>query len=80
MQKKTDFIYKYISCATAYNTKPFHVALKFYPQKCITNKNMATQKCHKRDIRHNNILIFKLKIKSFYFTTEKKKSKVKQRL
>lgn len=32
---------------------------------------MATPKYHKRDIRHNNILIFKQKIKSFYFTARK---------
>lgn len=39
---------------------------------------MATPKYHKRDIRHNNILIFKQKIISFF--TAKKKSKANTRL
>ena len=54
---------KYISRTTAYPTETFHVVLKFHPKKCITDKNKTTLKCHKRDIRHNNILIFKLNIK-----------------
>lgn len=38
MQRKPDFIYKYISRTTAYPTETFHVVLKFYPKNASLTK------------------------------------------